>query len=128
MWIRDRGDPRSFRIVYIKTQSSGEADRNLCSNLDHLTQHDGVKFVNTARADYGWAKAVIQRHRVAERCGAVLMSPVFEQPSGEEISGCPGLDPSALAQWMLADPWLGVTVRLQMQLHKFIWSAQARGV
>ena len=123
-----RCDPRAIRIVDIKTPGSGEADRNLWSNLDHLTQRDEVKFVITDRADYVWAKSVIQRRRLAERCGAVLMSPVFEQPPGEEISGCPGLDPSALAQWMLADPWLGGTVRLQMQLHKFIWSAEARGV
>ncbi len=123
-----RCDPRAIRIVDIKTPGSGEADRNLWSNADHLTERDEVKFVITDRADYDWAKSISLEYRIHERCGAVLLSPVFEQPPGEEISGCPGLDPSALAQWMLADPWPGGTVRLQMQLHKFIWSAEARGV
>ncbi len=123
-----RCDPRAIRILDFKTPGSGEADRNLWSNVENLTQRDEVKFVITDRADYDWAKSVIQRHKIAERCGAILMSPVFEQSPGEEIAGCAGLDPQALAQWMLDDPLPGGGGRLQLQLHKFIWSPCTRGV
>jgi 7-carboxy-7-deazaguanine synthase len=121
-------DPRSIRIVDLKTPGSGEADRNLWSNIEHLTQRDEVKFVITDRDDYDWACEVIEKHRLAERCAAVLMSPVFEQPPGAEIEGCPGLDPRALAEWLLGDPPPGGAVRMQSQLHKLIWDPQARGV
>ena len=123
-----RCDPRAIRIMDIKTPGSGEVDRNLWSNVENLTQRDEVKFVITDRADYDWASSIIGEYRIHERCGAVLMSPVFEQPPGEEIAGCAGLDPQALAQWMLDDPLPGGSARLQMQLHKFIWSVEARGV
>ena len=123
-----RCDARAIRILDIKTPGSGEADRNLWSNVDHLTQRDEVKFVITDRADYDWAYSIIAKYRIHERCGAVLMSPVFEQSPGEEIAGCAGLDPQALAQWMLDDPLPGGSARLQMQLHKFIWSPCTRGV
>jgi len=123
-----RCDPRAIRILDFKTPGSGEADRNLWSNAEHLTQRDEVKFVITDRADYDWANSIIAEYRIHERCGAVLMSPVFEQSAGEEIAGCAGLDPQALAQWMLDDPLPGGSARLQMQLHKFIWSPCTRGV
>ena len=122
-------DPRAIRILDIKTPGSGEADRNLWANIDHLAQRDEVKFVITDRADYTWAKSVVEKHRLSERCRAVLMSPVFEQPPGDEIGGCAGLDPAELAEWILHDPpAAGGPVRMQSQLHKFIWDPQARGV
>ena len=122
-------DPRAIRILDLKTPGSGEADRNLWANLDQLARRDEVKFVITDRADYEWAKSVVEKHRLGERCRAVLMSPVFEQPSGEEIAGCPGLDPGELADWSLHDPPdTGRPVRMQSQLHKFIWDPQTRGV
>jgi 7-carboxy-7-deazaguanine synthase len=121
-------DPRAVRIVDLKTPGSDEADRNLWSNLDHLTARDEVKFVITDRADYDWAKATIERHRLADRCGAVLLSPVAEQPPGEQIAGCPGLEPRLLAGWLLHEPPAGGAVRMQSQLHKLIWDPQVRGV
>jgi 7-carboxy-7-deazaguanine synthase len=122
-------DPRAIRILDLKTPGSGEVDRNLWSNIDHLTQRDEVKFVITDRADYEWAREVIDEHRLGERVGAVLLSPVFEQTPGVEIAGCPGLDPQALAEWMLHEPpRTGGRIRLQQQLHKFIWDPQTRGV
>ncbi len=125
----DGCDPRAIRILDLKTPGSGEADRNLWANLDHLAQRDEVKFVITDRADYEWAKSVVEKHRLGERCRAVLMSPVFEQLPGQEIAGCPGLDPGELADWILHDPPVaGGPVRMQSQLHKFIWDPQARGV
>ena len=109
----------------LKTPGSGEADKNIWSNIEHLTRHDEVKFVITDRADYEWARSVIDKYRLAERCRAVLMSPVFEQAPGDEIAGCEGLEPRLLAEWILAD---GLPVRLQGQMHKMIWDPQARGV
>ena len=118
-------DPRSIRIVDIKTPGSGEAERNVWSNIDALTQRDEVKFVITDRADYEWARSVIAKYALSDRVHAVLMSPVFEQPAGLEIRGVSGLDPRDLAEWILAD---GLLVRMQVQMHKLIWSPQTRGV
>jgi 7-carboxy-7-deazaguanine synthase len=121
-------DPRAIRILDLKTPGSGEAEKNLWANLEHLTDRDEVKFVITDRDDYEWAKGAIEKHRLAERCGAVLVSAVSEQPPGAEIEGCPGLDPRELAEWLLHDPPKGGPVRMQSQLHKLIWDPQARGV
>jgi 7-carboxy-7-deazaguanine synthase len=118
-------DPRAIRIMDIKTPGSGESERNLWSNLDHLSPRDEVKFVITDRADYEWAREVIRRHDLPGRSGAVLMSPVFEQAPGVEIAGAEGLSMRDLAEWILADR---LPVRMQSQLHKFIWDPQTRGV
>ncbi len=121
-------DPRAIRILDLKTPGSGEAEKNLWTNIDELSDRDEVKFVITDRADYDWAKSVIEKHRLGERVRAVLMSPVFEQAPGEEIAGCPGLEPRTLAEWILDDPPQGGPVRMQSQLHKLIWDPQMRGV
>lgn len=118
-------DPRAIRILDLKTPASGECDRNLWSNLDHLHERDEIKFVIGDRADYDWAKGVMAEHRLAERCACVLMSPVFPQASGREIAGHPGLSPRMLAEWILTDR---LPVRLQLQMHKFIWDPGTRGV
>lgn len=118
-------DPRSIRILDLKTPGSGEVERNLIANLDDLRPRDEVKFVIVDRADYEWASAMIREHRLAERCAAVLMSAVFHQRPGLEILGCPGLEPRLLAEWILADR---LPVRMQTQLHKLIWSPETRGV
>jgi 7-carboxy-7-deazaguanine synthase len=68
---------------------------------------------------------MMREHRLAERCRAVLMSPAFPQKRGLEILGCKGLDPRALAEWILAD---NLPVRQQTQLHKLIWDPGTRGV
>jgi len=117
--------PKAIRILDIKTPGSGEAARNLWSNLDDLRPHDEVKFVIVDRADYEWARARINEHRLAARCRAVLMSPAFPQKKGLEILGCPGLDPRLLAEWILEDR---LPVRQQTQLHKLIWDPGTRGV
>ena len=101
--------------------------RNLWSNIDQLTQRDEVKFVITDRADYEWAIEVMGRFGLARRVKAVLMSAVHEQPSNDEVEGCPGLSLRDLAEWMLADR-LPPNVRMQTQLHKLIWDPQTRGV
>jgi 7-carboxy-7-deazaguanine synthase len=121
-------DERAIRILDIKTPGSGESDRNLWSNLDHLSMRDEVKFVITDHADYRWAKEIIEKHQLTQRCHAVLLSPVFEQPAGFELPGHEGLPMYELVQWMLHEPIAGGAVRLQTQLHKHIWDPQTRGV
>ncbi len=118
-------DPRVIRIMDIKAPGSGESERNDWANIDRLRPSDEVKFVLCDRGDYEWSKAIIARYRLTEKVAAVLLSPVFEQPAGLEIAGRRGLPMRELAQWILAD---GLPVRMQAQLHKFIWAPTTRGV
>jgi 7-carboxy-7-deazaguanine synthase len=118
-------DPRVIRIMDLKTPGSGEAHRNLWTNLDHLRPRDEVKFVLTSRADYEWMKGRLAEHQLAERVGAVLVSAVNRVEPGDEIAGCTGLSITDLAEWVLADR---LPVRVQTQLHKLIWDPLARGV
>lgn len=118
-------DDRVIRILDLKTPGSGECDKVLWENIDHLRKEDEVKFVITDREDYEWMKEIMNRYELLKRVGHVLASPVFDQTEGRDISGCTGLDPAHLAKWILSDR-LGV--RMQLQLHKFIWDPQTRGV
>jgi 7-carboxy-7-deazaguanine synthase len=102
------------KIVDVKCPASGEADKNHWANLDLLAPNDEVKFVITDRADYDFARDVIARHRLADRAAAVLLSPVHGV-----------LDPRTLSEWILEDH---LPARLQVQLHKYIWSPSTRGV
>jgi 7-carboxy-7-deazaguanine synthase len=121
-------DPRAIRIMDLKTPGSGEAERNRWANIPHLTERDEVKFVITDRADFDWARQVIRHYRLNDRVKAVLLSPAFEQAAVPEdrIAGCASLDPRELAEWILTS---GLhSVRMQLQMHKFIWDPQTRGV
>lgn len=118
-------DPRVIRIMDLKTPGSGECARNDWANIERLRKHDEVKFVICDRHDYEWARAMIEEHGLLERVSSVLMSAVFEQAPGKDIAGRPGLPMRELAEWILAD---GLRVRMQAQLHKFIWDPSARGV
>jgi len=118
-------DPRVIRIVDFKAPGSGESAKNDFANIDRLRQTDEVKFVITDRADYEWAQGVIQKYAINERVHEVLMSAVFTQPTGLEIVGHKGLPMRDLAEWILED---SLPVRMQTQLHKFIWDPQTRGV
>ena len=109
-----RLNPRVIKIMDLKCPGSGEADRNLWSNLEHLTSRDEVKFVLSDRADYEWARAVIRQHNLASRVNAVLMSCVFDRLSRQQ-----------LAEWILEDR---LPVRFQLQMHKHIWPPDTRGV
>ena len=103
-----------LKIVDIKCPASGEAAKNDWANLDRLAPHDEVKFVVQDRADYEFAREAIARHDLPSRAAAILMSPVHGV-----------LDPRTLSEWMLADR---LPARLQIQLHKIIWSPTTRGV
>jgi 7-carboxy-7-deazaguanine synthase len=102
------------KIVDVKCPGSGEAHHNDLGNLARLAAEDEVKFVVRDRADYEFARDIIARYALSARVHAVLLSPVH----GE-------LDPKMLSEWMLADH---LPARLQLQLHKHIWSPAARGV
>jgi len=107
-------DPRVHRIMDLKAPGSDESHRNRWENIEHLTQRDEVKVVLADRADYEWAKGVIEEHGLVERVNAVLLSCVW----GE-------LDPKDLVQWVLEDH---LPVRVQIQMHKVIWGADTQGV
>jgi 7-carboxy-7-deazaguanine synthase len=102
------------KIVDVKCPGSGEADKNDWANLDRLAPHDELKFVVADRADYEFARELIARHNLPARCAAILISPVHGV-----------LDPKTLSEWMLEDR---LPARLQLQLHKYIWSPSTRGV
>ncbi|MCX5759568.1 MAG: 7-carboxy-7-deazaguanine synthase QueE, partial [Candidatus Hydrogenedentes bacterium] len=104
----------AIRVIDIKCPGSGMADRTRWENIAHLAPRDEVKFVIGGRADYEWSRDVLRRYDLAKRCHAVLFSAVFGL-----------LEPKALAAWILDD---GLAVRLQLQLHKYIWRPDERGV
>lgn len=105
-------DPRAKLILDVKCPGSGEVEKNLWSNLDHLRPHDELKFVIADRNDYEWATRVVEERDLGR--WTVLFSPVWGQ-----------LDLKTLAEWMLADR---VPARLQTQLHKHVWGADVHGV
>jgi 7-carboxy-7-deazaguanine synthase len=116
------GLPREvIKIVDVKCPDSGEADTFRAENLEALSPDDEIKFVIASRRDYEFAREFTERHRLLERVRDVLFSPVFADPAGS----WPGLNPRALAEWILAD---GLPVRLGLQLHKFIWDPAMKGV
>ncbi len=99
-------DPRVVKVLDLKTPSSGEAERNLYGNVEHLLPHDQVKFVIMNDEDYRWAVEKVREYRLPERC-EVLFSPAM----GAQ-------DPTELAEKILRDR---LTVRFQLQLHKILW-------
>jgi 7-carboxy-7-deazaguanine synthase len=106
--------PDVVRIVDVKCPGSGQSARNDWQNLERVTGRDQVKFVIKDRGDYEFARDIVRREELAGRVAAVLFSPVHGV-----------LDARDLAAWILED---GLPVRLQLQVHKFIWGAEARGV
>ena len=112
-------DDRVHTIMDLKCPGSGEADRNLWANLDHLSGRDEVKFVVSGRDDFEWAARVIRRHGLDERVragtlGALLVSPVWGLEGMEELAA------SILASRL--------PIRFQTQLHKHIWGPDRAGV
>lgn len=99
-------DARVIKIVDFKTPGSKEVSRNFFGNVAHLNKHDQVKFVICDRADYDWAKQIINEYDLYNKCD-VLMSPSHQQ-----------LDNKTLADWILVDR---LPLRFQVQLHKYIW-------
>jgi 7-carboxy-7-deazaguanine synthase len=107
-------DPRVSRVVDLKTPGSGESGRNRFENLALLTPGDQLKIVICSRADYEWARDLLQTGAAAKSAPGtgfqVLLSPSWGQ-----------VEPRDLAEWILADR---LDVRLQLQLHKVLWGDQ----
>jgi 7-carboxy-7-deazaguanine synthase len=106
--------PEAVKVMDIKCPGSGMSGKIDGSNLDAISPRDEIKFVIGDRADYEWAREMATRHDLAKRCNAVLLSPVFGK-----------LEPRTLADWILEDR---LEVRLHVQLHKYIWPPDERGV
>ena len=110
----DRVPAAVVKVMDVKCPGSGEASKNRLANLSLLSDRDEVKFVIADRVDYEFAREVVHAHGLGARVGAVLFSPVH---------GTGVVQP--LAEWILAD---ALPVRLQLQVHKFIWGPERRGV
>jgi 7-carboxy-7-deazaguanine synthase len=106
-------DDRVIKIIDLKSPGSGMSEHVKWENLEVVQPHDNLKLVLHSRADYEWAKEKVLEHGLTERC-PVLFSPAFGI-----------LEPGKLAEWICADR---LPVRLQLQLHKYIWKPGTRGV
>jgi 7-carboxy-7-deazaguanine synthase len=110
-----RVDKRCIKIIDIKCPSSGESDKNDLRNLEKLNKDDELKFVIADREDFEYAKGILagmnQKH---SKTDVTHLSPAFGK-----------MDPAIMAKWILKDH---LDVRLQLQLHKFIWDPGQRGV
>jgi 7-carboxy-7-deazaguanine synthase len=102
------------KILDVKCPGSGESERFCFDNLDVLERKDQIKFVILDENDYRYAREFMVKHELPKRVDEVIFSPVFGQ-----------LPPRSLAEWVLRD---GLEVRLGLQLHKFIWDPDRRGV
>ena len=102
-----------IKIIDLKCPGSGEENKNLWENLNHLTPTDEIKFVIADKADYEWSKKVLQDYKLDKKV-SVLFSPVFEK-----------LKLKDLTEWILED---NLPVRLHTQLHKYIWDQKTIGV
>jgi 7-carboxy-7-deazaguanine synthase len=102
-------DKRVSRIVDIKTPGSGEVERNLMENFNHLNDRDEVKFVICDQDDYEWSKSILEQYQLQTK-SSVLFSPSYQQ-----------LDSRQLANWILEDK---LEVRFQLQLHKQLWGEE----
>ena len=103
------------RIMDLKCPDSGMCDRNLMENIEYLdSERDEVKFVLASRKDYEWCRHTIKAYNLEQRCKTILLSPVFGQVEAQDI-----------VQWILDDD---LPVRFQLQMHKFIWPPDQKGV
>jgi 7-carboxy-7-deazaguanine synthase len=109
-----RVDRRVHKIMDVKAPGSGESHRNRWSNLEHIGPADELKFVLASRADYEFMRDVVRDRALAERTPHLLASAAFGKLLARDV-----------VQWVLDD---GLPVRVQLQLHKYIWPADATGV
>ena len=114
-------DPRVHIIMDLKCPDSGESAGNRWANLDLLKPADEIKFVIASKKDFDWTIRTVRAYDLDRRF-TLLLSPVFSLPPN---SPAPTIQPAELAMWLLES---GLQARLQLQLHKFIWDPQARGV
>ena len=115
------------KIVDVKCPGAGSAANSFrLDNLNALTQKDEIKFVLSHREDYEFARGFIAEYELRSKVGGILLSPAFSKsPSPIRTTENATLDPRTLVEWMMAD---GVDARLSLQIHKFIWEPQKKGV
>ena len=124
-------DPRVRRIVDLKCPSSGEAERNLFSNLTHLQTTDEIKFVIGTAEDYAWAKTQIAKHDLVTKCPLLFswvhpLAPEQQNPVLKKVpAGHTPISRRELAEKIIAD---ALPARFQIQQHKIIWQPDQRGV
>ena len=124
-------DPRVRRIMDLKAPSSGEVARNRMENIAHLKATDEVKFVLGTEEDYAWAKEMIATHRIDAICPLLFswvqpLAPEQQHPSLKRVpAGQTPITRRALAERIIAD---ALPVRFQLQMHKFVWPQEQRGV
>jgi 7-carboxy-7-deazaguanine synthase len=124
-------DPRVRRIMDLKCPSSGEAARNRFENIAHLKTTDEVKFVVGTQEDYDWARDQIVQHNLAAICPLLFswvqpLAPEQQHPSLKPVpAGQTPITRRELAEKIIAD---ALPVRFQLQMHKFVWPAEQRGV
>lgn len=124
-------DARVRRIMDLKCPASGEVERNLWANLQHLKSMDEIKFVIGTREDYDWAKEKIAEHKLEAICPLLVswvhpLSPEQQDKSLKRVpAGQTPISREDLAQQIIAD---ALPVRFQIQLHKVIWAPEKRGV
>ncbi len=109
-----RVDPRVHKIMDLKAPASGESAKNRWSNLEHIGDRDELKFVLAGRDDYEWMRGVVRERALASRTPKLLASAVFGQLATKD-----------LVTWVLEDK---LPVRVQLQMHKYIWPPDATGV
>lgn len=107
-------DQRAIKILDVKCPGSGEAERNFWPNLEKLNPCDEIKFVIKDRADFDFALQVVDKYKLNEREPYVLFSPVWE-----------AVELNNFAEWIIQS---GVRGRMQLQLHKYIWGPDVKGV
>jgi len=107
-------DPRVHKIMDLKAPGSGESARNRWSNLDHIRASDEIKLVLASREDYEWARAVLRERALPSRTPNLLFSTVFGKLAARDV-----------VAWVLEDK---LPVRVQLQLHKYIWPPETQGV
>jgi 7-carboxy-7-deazaguanine synthase len=109
-----RVDARVHKIMDLKCPGSGESHRNRWTNLEHVGPRDEIKFVLADRQDYEWMRTTIASRALSLRTPNLLASTVFGKLATRDLVG-----------WVLAD---GLPVRVQLQMHKFVWAPEATGV
>ena len=107
-------DPRVHKIMDLKAPGSGESHRNRWSNLEHITARDELKFVLASRADYEWMRTTLRDRDLPSRTPNLLASTVFGKLAARD-----------LVAWVMED---ALPVRVQLQMHKYIWAPDAQGV
>jgi len=124
-------DPRVRRILDLKCPSSGEVERNRWENLAHLKSSDELKFVIGTREDYDWSKEQIAKHQLASVCPLLFSWVTPLQPHQQDKSlkkvpaGQTPISRQELVEKIIAD---ALPIRFQLQMHKFVWPPDRRGV